>query len=268
MNESDIQRVQWKANPNAIELGFDFYLQLLERRLKGENISLVQNLRKFFRDKLGIDIRETQARGMMHKSSSIFIDYVREITGEPFVPGIQFWEEQGFSKFQDWKEKFYLLRDNQAADLIIEEDEIEKFENKFRQKPDKIKERKQITVSRIIRDTSLSRFLKSVYSYECQICLHTFRLPIGNKYYAEAHHLKPLGEKHNGIDKETNMIVLCPDHHAMMDYGVIAIEPDTKEILSSDKLVVERGRELQLIKHTISKEFLEYHIDHIYNKVI
>jgi len=267
MSESDIYRVHWKENPNAVELGFDFYLQLLERRLKGENISLVQNLRNFYKDELGMDIRETQARGMMHKSSSIFIDYVREIAGEPFVPGIQFWEEQGISKFQKWKERFYQLRDNQAADLILEENEIEKFEEKFKQKPDKITERKQITVSRVIRDTSLSRFLKSIYSYECQICLHTFHLPTGNKY-AEAHHLKPLGEKHNGIDKETNMIVLCPDHHAMIDYGVIAIEPDTMEILSSDKLVIERGRELQLIKHPISIEFLEYHIDNIFNKVI
>jgi predicted HNH restriction endonuclease len=202
-----------------------------------------------------MDIRETQARGMMHKSSSIFIDYVREIAGEQFVLGIQFWEEQGISKFHKWKERFYQLRNNQAADLILEENEIEKFEEKFKQKPDKITERKQISVSRVIRDTSLSRFLKSIYSYECQICLHTFHLPTGNKY-AEAHHLKPPGEKHNGIDKETNMIVLCPDHHAMIDYGVIAIEPDTMEILSSDKLVIERGRELQLIKHPISIEFL------------
>ncbi len=267
MSTDVIERIQWKDNPNAVELGFDFYLQLLERRLKGENISLVQSLRNFFKEELGIDIRETQARGMMHKSSSIFIDYVREIAGESFVPGIQFWEKQGISKFQKWKEKFYQLRNNQAADLVLEENEIEKFEEKFKQKPDKLRDRKQITVSRIIRDTSLSRFLKSIYSFECQICLNTFRLPTGNKY-AEAHHLKPLGEKHNGIDKETNMIVLCPDHHAMMDYGVIAIEPDTKEILCSDKLIIERGRELKLIKHTIGKEFLEYHIDYIYNKVI
>ncbi|MCX9076057.1 MAG: hypothetical protein OIN88_15645 [Candidatus Methanoperedens sp.] len=127
MNEPDIKRVHWKDNPNAVELGFDFYLQLLERRLNGENISLVQNLRSFYKDELGMDIRETQARGMMHKSSSIFIDYVREITGEQFVPGIQFWEEQGLSKFQIWREKFYHLRENQAADLIIEESEIENF---------------------------------------------------------------------------------------------------------------------------------------------
>lgn len=261
------QRVRWKSNPNAVELGFDHYLQLLEKRLKGEDISLVQNLRKFFKNELGIDIREAQARGLMHKTSSVFIDYVREITGKQFVPGIQFWEKQGLPKFWEWKENFYQLRDNKASDLVIEESEIDEFEYKFKQRPEKTAERKQITVSRIIRDTSLSRFLKSIYSYECQICRNTFRLPTGIKY-AEAHHLKPLGKKHNGVDKETNMLVLCPDHHAMIDYGVIAINPDTTEVLSTDKSALQRGKELQLRKHTISREFFEYHLNYIYSKEV
>ena len=39
MKQNNSSRVQWRENLNAVELGFDFYLGLLERRLKGEDIS-------------------------------------------------------------------------------------------------------------------------------------------------------------------------------------------------------------------------------------
>jgi len=94
MEQPLLPRVHWKENPDAVELGFDFYLQLLERRLQGEDISLVQSLRKYYREELGIDLRETQARGLMHRSSSVFIDYVKAISGADFTPGIQFWENE------------------------------------------------------------------------------------------------------------------------------------------------------------------------------
>ena len=55
MNHEDQKRVSWRQMPNAVELGFDYYLYLVERRLKGEDISLVQGLRKFFGENLGID---------------------------------------------------------------------------------------------------------------------------------------------------------------------------------------------------------------------
>jgi hypothetical protein len=70
------ERMRWRDNPNAVELGFDHYLTLIERRLNGEDVSLVQGLRRFYRDELSIDLRETQARGLMHRESSVFIDYV------------------------------------------------------------------------------------------------------------------------------------------------------------------------------------------------
>lgn len=266
MDHEELTRVSWRQMPNAVELGFDHYLNLIEKRLKGENISLVQGLIKFFNEKLGIDLRETQARGLMHKSSSIFIDYVKEVTGETFIPGIQYWESSGLDGFMEWENEFYKKRDRVAIDVDADESEIDNFEERFCENLEAIPKQKRVTVTRIVRDTSLSRFLKLLYQQKCQICERNFKLPSGGRY-SESHHIKPLGRKHQGIDHQSNMIVLCPNHHAMIDYGVIAIQPKTHILLSIDSKALERRTHLSLLKHVMDDAFLEYHLDCIYNKV-
>ena len=41
MTQLPTERMRWRDNPNAVELGFDHYLTLIERRLRGEDVSLV-----------------------------------------------------------------------------------------------------------------------------------------------------------------------------------------------------------------------------------
>jgi hypothetical protein len=77
MTQPPTERMRWRDNPNAVEVGFDYYLTLVERRLRGEDVSLVQGLRRFYQEELKIDLRDTQARGLMHRSSSVFNDYVQ-----------------------------------------------------------------------------------------------------------------------------------------------------------------------------------------------
>jgi predicted restriction endonuclease len=253
MNNS-LERISWAKNENAVEIGFEFYLNLLEKRIKGEPVSLVQELRRFFKNELNISLRETQARGLMHKESSVFRDYVESIASEPFQTSSQYWEKQGLKKFLEWKKKWEGLRKQEAVDLNSETDVVSP--------PGKT----TVTINRIIRDNALSRFLKGLYDYHCQICDYTFSLPNGRKY-AEGHHIRPLGRHHRGIDKETNIAILCPLHHAMFDFGVIAIHPRTRIILSVDKNVKERGKKVAFERHRINIEFLEYHLDNIYGKV-
>jgi predicted restriction endonuclease len=77
-------------------------------------------------------------------------------------------------------------------------------------------ERKDYTISRIIRDTDLSRRLKEQHNNTCQIC--STRLQVkGNRFYSEAHHIKPLGKPHNGPDTKDNIIVVCPNCHVLLD---------------------------------------------------
>ena len=38
-----------------------------------------------------------------------------------------------------------------------------------------------------------------------------------------AHHIQPLGQPHNGPDVIGNIICVCPNHHAELDYGVSSL---------------------------------------------
>lgn len=266
METTHSARIPWKENADAVELGFDFYVGLLERRLEGEKLSLVQNLRRFYKEELGIDLRETQARGLMHKASSVFIDYVKNVSGHDFVPGVQFWEDVGIEKFLQWRDAFYHARKKDAVAADVEEELLEKLES-LGQEEGESPSRRQVVVNRIIRDSALSRFLKALYQSQCQICTRSFGLPNGGKY-AESHHLRPLGKTHAGIDKETNMMVLCPNHHAMMDFGVIAVHPEKLILQSINKSSWEHNSPVQLMRHRIEREFLEYHLSSIFNKVL
>ena len=104
------------------------------------------------------------------------------------------------------------------------------------------------TTYRILRDTVAARQLKADHQYRCQICDISIELPDGS-HYAEAHHVRPLGRSHNGPDDRENMIVLCPNHHAMCDYGVIQLSVEVLRLIEG---------------HAIDPAFIAYHNYHIY----
>ncbi|REJ70128.1 MAG: hypothetical protein DWQ31_02625 [Planctomycetota bacterium] len=76
-----------------------------------------------------------------------------------------------------------------------------------------------------LRNTILATELKRRYKYRCQICRLTVQLL--DRLYAEAHHIRPLGRPHSGRDVEGNILVVCPNHHVMLDRGAIEIDPAT-----------------------------------------
>jgi hypothetical protein len=101
------------------------------------------------------------------------------------------------------------------------------------------------TVYRILRDTELTRKLKQDYEYRCQICGYSIELSDGTRY-AEAHHIQPLGRPHCGPDCVENLIVVCPNHHAMCDYCAI-------KLVLTDLHVI--------VGHCIDPKFIAYHND-------
>lgn len=109
-------------------------------------------------------------------------------------------------------------------------------------------ERQEIVAYRILRDTALARQVKQLHNYECQLCGHTIVLTNGSRY-AEAHHIRPLGEPHNGPDVIENIICLCPNHHAELDYGARPLELDDIHSVQG---------------HPISSTYLQYHNEIIY----
>lgn len=103
-------------------------------------------------------------------------------------------------------------------------------------------------VSRIVRDTELSRWVKREHGYRCQICGETIRLADGSSY-AEGHHLKPLGNPHNGPDVAENIVCLCPNHHAACDFGAIRLAVKQLQCSGDRK---------------IGEEFIAYHNDVVF----
>ena len=75
---------------------------------------------------------------------------------------------------------------------------------------------------RILRDTRVAQSVKALHSFACQVCGITIKLQDGS-FYAEAHHIRPLGGKHKGPDKPSNILCVCPNHHVQMDYRMIKI---------------------------------------------
>ena len=60
----------------------------------------------------------------------------------------------------------------------------------------------------------------------------------------EGHHLKPLGEPHNGPDIGENILILCPNLHAQCDFAAIRLEMKHLRMHPS---------------HTIGADYIDYH---------
>jgi len=106
------------------------------------------------------------------------------------------------------------------------------------------------TISRILRDPFMVRELKKKYKHRCQLCGTGLELP--NRFlYCEAHHIRPLGKPHDGHDEESNLLIVCPNHHVLLDYGAMKLS-QTKFRFSN---------------HDIAIKNIEYHNRWIYKGV-
>ncbi|MHA1949152.1 MAG: HNH endonuclease [Candidatus Thorarchaeota archaeon] len=133
--------------------------------------------------------------------------------------------------------------------------------------PDDLREppvRVEVKTFRVLRDTGVTTRLKNRYAFSCQLCERRQMIGAG-KFYAEAHHIRPLGNPHCGPDTPDNIIILCPKHHVDFDYGVVAIDP------SGSGRIIHRydkdldGRYAYFRKgHRISPSHLRHHLNHIY----
>jgi hypothetical protein len=153
-------------------------------------------------------------------------------------------QEKAIRKFLTWgglQELYLVASDHIAASSALE--------------PPK---RVHIQTTRIIRDTTKTKKLKKRYGYRCQLC--SDRISISpNRFYAEVHHIRPLGGSHMGLDDESNMIVVCPTHHAYFDLGVPKF--------SSEKEVIIGNKIFRLtLKHELSYENLKYHNTEIFGR--
>jgi len=102
-------------------------------------------------------------------------------------------------------------------------------------------DKRPIVVERFNRDRILSEYIKELYGWKCQICGFTFKQNNG-RLYAETHHLEALSK--GGKDSLDNMVVVCPNHHAMFDHADVSILDVTPEkisvMINGEQLVIKR----------------------------
>jgi putative restriction endonuclease len=110
--------------------------------------------------------------------------------------------------------------------------------------------RRQSTVTRVVRSTVVGEWVKRLHNFTCQICGTRLDTPVGA--YAETCHIKPLGRPHNGPDVPENILCLCPNCHVLLDEFAVWINDD-------QSLGRQEGLLRVTPKHAISSEFLQYH---------
>jgi len=74
------------------------------------------------------------------------------------------------------------------------------------------------------RDATLSAALKEKYNDQCQICKTTYKIKQG--FFCDTHHIEPL--KEGGKDTSENVLVVCPNHHRLLDRLFIEVISRTK----------------------------------------
>ena len=111
-------------------------------------------------------------------------------------------------------------------------------------------DRRLTVASRIVRDTAITRMVKRLHQFHCQVCGEAVETPAGP--YAEGAHIRPLGRPHNGPDVLGNVLCLCPNHHVAFDRWTFSI--------ADDFTLIGLAGELRLHpKLAIGSEYIAYH---------
>lgn len=132
------------------------------------------------------------------------------------------------------------LRSATGRDLPDPGDAVPSFDATDTADPPK---RVESVVRRIVRDTAIVRDLKALHRDTCQRCGKRLKLGVAG-FYSEGHHLRPLGRPHDGPDNASNISILCPKCHALLDFASVELEATALRVHKA---------------HSLAEEHIEYH---------
>jgi len=156
-----------------------------------------------------------------------------KISAREFDELLKAWLENNSMKLKEWYLRDVDNQDKRSIDSFFSKPQVLDTPRATDLNDPPEAARIETTIYRILRDTALSREVKIAHNFKCQLCSMTIQLGDGS-YYAEAHHVKPLGRPYNGPDTIDNIICVCPTCHVLLDYKVIKLEKSKLPNVSSE----------------------------------
>ena len=215
--------------------------QVADQMLTGANLELVRN------EQLGLPLRVTR------KVTTGYSSFYRY---DGLYRVVRHWAENGKSGHRVWRFRLEQLGHSEFAEILEKPDVFQPSHQAqeplgtYGPAP-----RRETTIQRIVRDTAVTRRVKVLYNYCCQVCGTQLLGSAGP--YAEAAHIRPLGAPHHGPDIFANVLCLCPNHHVMFDFSRFGISDDGQLLGLPGQLKIHK-------QHPIGTEFLAYHRKHFY----
>lgn len=104
--------------------------------------------------------------------------------------------------------------------------------------------------------------LKSRYDHACMLCGdRRRRSPAEFDGFAEIHYALPVEEPHDGPETPENALVVCPNHRADLEHGLVRVDPRTLTVRHAYEPSVT-GRTLSVADgHRLERAYLAYHND-------
>lgn len=100
--------------------------------------------------------------------------------------------------------------------------------------------------------------LKRRYDHTCMVCGDR-RQRSSDEGLARVHHPMPTGEPHGGPAEPANAVVVCPNHLADFENGLLTVDPQTLTIDHAYEPKVS-GRTLATVDgHDVGAQYLAYH---------
>ena len=109
---------------------------------------------------------------------------------------------------------------------------------------------------RVVCRSETREALRKQYGDACQVCGSILRLD-PNHTYAEVHALLPPGGEEPEEAPREHCLVLCPEHHALFDAGMLALDPKDLRLACADATNPYHGKALKRSVHIVPQEVLD-----------
>ncbi|MFQ3318461.1 MAG: hypothetical protein ACI8UR_000429 [Natronomonas sp.] len=107
-------------------------------------------------------------------------------------------------------------------------------------------------------DDDYAESLRERYDDTCMVCGDR-RRRTPDEGYSLVHHPMPLAEPHDGPAEPSNAVVVCPNHRADFEHGLLTVDPQTLAITHAYEPAVDGHTLATTADHDVGAQYLAYH---------